>query len=186
MKCDVDKIITGTIEKKYYTIQYLKTELGKMLGREIQIYLVISDKEREEFFRTTGFSNTLDNGNKSLFNYNFLPFGKGYVSGELTVPYKNFHNLFESFFHINRAEELEKEKKKELEFLKSPSTKKTGGFFDFGFKEEVKEEVKEEDEKEEVKEEEEKEEEFEPNSDIEIEKFLFYNLHRDLKIRISV
>ena len=170
MKCDVDKIITGTIEKKYYMIQYLKTELGKMFGREIQIYLVISDKEREEFFRTSGISNSLGSGNNS----NSFSFGNGYLSGELTVPYKNFYNVFESFFHINRDVELEKEKDKELEFLKNPFTMK-GGFFNFGDKEEVEEEVKEE-----VK------EEFEPNSDIEIEKFLFYTLNMDLKIRISV
>ena len=47
MKCDVDRIITGTPEKQYYLIKYIKSELEEMLNREVKIYIIITKNETE-------------------------------------------------------------------------------------------------------------------------------------------
>lgn len=161
MKCDVDKIITGTPEKKYYLIKYLKTELDKLLGKEIQIYLVISEQERNDFFKSS--QSYLNMNGMSGFSFpstNYYSFGNsGYSPGELTLPYKNFYNMFESLFHKNH------DTNEHDEVLKDKDTK-TGGatFFQSSNTEKPIEKT---------------------NDDIEIEKFLFYSFNKDLKIRIS-
>jgi hypothetical protein len=175
MKCDVDKIIKGTPERKYYLIKYLKTELEKILGKEIQIYLVISENERNEFFKLpqlyfnmNGFNmNGFNMNNFSLPTSNYLSLGNSnYSPGELTLPYKNFYNYFESIFHKNTDKDIQKEKDKHLDFLNN-KVNITGGatFFQTTTEETPKIEK--------------------TNDDIEIEKFLFYTFNKDLKIRIS-
>ena len=167
MKCDVDKIITGTSEKKYYLIKYLKTELEKILGKEIQIYLVINEKERNDFFKLPqSYLNMNGMSGFSLPSSNYFLFGNtGYSPGELTLPYKNFYNMFESLFHKNTDKDIQKEKDAHLEYLNSKVTT-TGGatFFQSTNTEKPIEKT---------------------NDDIEIEKFLFYTFNKDLKIRIS-
>ena len=170
MKCDVDKIIKGTPEKKYYLIKYLKTELEKILGKEIQIYLVISEKERNDFFKLPQTYLSMNGFNMDGFSLpSSNPFSIGnsdYSPGELTLPYKNFYNYFESIFHKNTDKDIQKEKDAHLEYLNSKVTT-TGGatFFQTSTEESPKIEK--------------------TNDDIEIEKFLFYTFNKDLKIRIS-
>lgn len=167
MKCNVDRIITGTPEKKYYLIKYLKIELENILNKEVQIYLVISRKEIEDFFKISNYvyDNELNNNSGFNFNmksFNLFPFGKGYEQGEITVPYKKFYNYFESIFHVNRN--FEKEKDKESSFLKNPF-KMTGG--------DGEEEGEEKEEEKSVE-------------DIEIEKYIMYNLKGETKMRIVI
>jgi len=170
MKCDVDKIITGTPEKKYYLIKYLKIELEKILGKEIQIYLVISEKERNDFFKLSQpYLNMsgLSMSGFSLPSSNYFSLGNSsYSPGELTLPYKNFYNYFESIFHKNTDKDIQKEKDEHLAFLNNKVTT-TGGstFFQSSNTEKPAEKT---------------------TDDIEIEKFLFYTFNKDLKIRISV
>lgn len=180
MKCDVDKTITGTPEKKYYLIKYLKTELEKILGKEIQIYLVISEKERNDYFNTI---NTSFNISGLISDYNLTSnlqlstnyqFGtnmfsiddKGYSPGELTIPYKKFYDYFEGFFNISKKKNIQKEKKKQLDFLNNKITIGGGGS---NFEQTENSPISTE----------------KSNDDIEIEKFLFYTLNKDIRIRID-
>jgi hypothetical protein len=101
-----------------------------------------------------------DNKNYSLFSIN----DKGYSSGELTIPYKNFYNYFEGFFNVNKEKDLQKEKNKQLNFLNN-KVKVSGGSSIFD-EAPVNTSIEKPD-------------------DIEIEKFLFYTLNRDIKIRIA-
>lgn len=170
MKCEVDKIIKGTPEKKYYLIKFLKTELEKILGKEIQIYLVISEKERNDFFKLPQTYLSMNGFNVNGFSSpssNYFSLGNSnYSPGELTLPYKNFYNYFESIFHKNTDTDLQKEKDKHIEFLNSKVTKKGGATFFQTTPQEIPNAEK-------------------MNDDIEIEKFLFYTFNKDLKIRIS-
>ena len=170
MKCDVDKIIKGTPERKYYLIKYLKTELEKILGKEIQIYLVISENERNEFFKLPQLYFNMNGFNMNGFSLpssNYLSLGNSnYSPGELTIPYKNFYNYFESIFHKNTDKDIQKEKDKHLDFLNNKVTTKGGATF---FQTNTEKPPKIE----------------KTNDDIEIEKFLFYTFNKDLKIRIS-
>jgi len=139
MKCDIDKIITGTIEKKYYLIKHLKNELEKM-GINAQIYLVISEKERYEYFKTPNLGVVNKNylGTINLMSLgsfgSFVPFGSfnssnksnllsntRYNGKETTIPYNRFKNFFDSLF--NKNAKIQNEKNEEFEKLK-----KYGGY----------------------------------------------------------
>jgi len=121
MTCSIEKKISGTTEKKYYLIKNLKDELEK-LGINAEIYLVISEKERSEFFKNPDFNaNTKSVG---LFGKPFSLFGNYgtsrvgdvnltsfmYTGDEITMPYKNFESIFESLFHVKKNEYIQKEK----------------------------------------------------------------------------
>lgn len=188
MKCTIDKIISGTPEKKYYLINYLTSELEKMLGREIQIYLLINKEQQMNFFKYSFYnvpisSETTNSSSRFPFpSFNFPGFNmmrtndgsnepstqssssifseNKYEDQELTVPYKNFHNYFESLFGVNKNKDFQKEKDKNF------SLKMFGG--------NDEQETEEEEEKQETEE------------SINIKNFLFYNMVYDLKIRIEV
>jgi hypothetical protein len=122
MTCSIEKKISGTTEKKYYLIKNLKDELEK-LGINAEIYLVISEKERNDFFKNPDFNgNTKSFG---LFGKPFSLFGNYgttspinysnltsfiYNGDEITMPYKNFESIFESLFHLKKNEYIQKEK----------------------------------------------------------------------------
>jgi hypothetical protein len=170
MKCDVDKIISGSPEKKYHLIKFLKKELEKIFNKEVQIYLVISERERNDFFKLPQiYLNTssvnVDSGisfgnneNSSNNEKSFMDnlFNKGYLEGELTLPYKHFYNYFEVFFNRKKSVEIDKEQEKD--FLNN-KIKKGGG-------DEVNVEKKED--------------------EIKIEKFLFYTYNKDMRIRCII
>jgi hypothetical protein len=180
MNCTIDKKISGTPEKKYYLIKFLKSELEKILGREVQIFLLMNETQRQELFKMPayifsasnynfgdGMGNGFNFGRPTLPTFNFgigspniMPLSKGYEPGELTLPYKNFHNLFESLFNINKNKNNEFQKEKEQNF----TFKITGG--DSETNAETNTENKE-------------------NAQLEIEKFLFYTMKNDLNIRIA-
>lgn len=183
MNCTVDKIISGTPEKKYYLIKFIKSELEKILGREIQIFLLMNKTQQEELFkmpaymfntsafnfgseptRETGVPFSFSAPTLPLFNFGvgsttILPISKGYEPGELSLPYKNFHNFFESLFHMNKNKSFQKEKEQNFSF------KMTGGNSET--------EANEDNSTPETEEEQ-----------IDVEKFLFYTMQNDLKIRI--
>jgi len=188
MKCTIDKIISGTPEKKYYLIHYLTSELEKMLGREIQIYLLINKEQQMNFFKysfynapisseTTNSSSRFPFPNFSFPGFNIMrtntsnnvssePFPQSsssifsenkYEPEELTVPYKSFHNYFESLFGMNKNKDFQKEMEKNF------SLKMYGG-----------------------NDEQETEQTEETEESVNIKNFLFYNMVYDLKIRIEV
>jgi hypothetical protein len=180
MKCTIDKTISGTPEKKYYLINYLIQELENMLGREVQIYLLIDKKQREDFFKLPSYSlpnfSAPNTGNSSVgiprFGFfNFFTSNVGtttsnvsqqimYDPEEVRIPYKYFHNYFESLFRLNKNKEFQEEKDKKFSF------KMSGGNY------ENEEQTTEESTIEE--------------NNINIKKFLFYNMISDLKIRIEL
>ena len=138
MTCSIEKKISGTTEKKYYLIQNLKNELDK-LGINADIYLVISEKERNEFFKNPDFNTNTKSvgtlgkpfslfgnyGTTSPVNYsNFTSFM--YNGDEITLPYKNFESIFESLFHVKRNEYVQKEKELIKEKLDSKIEYKGG------------------------------------------------------------
>jgi hypothetical protein len=188
MKCIIDKVISGTPEKKYYLIHYLTSELEKMLGREIQIYLLINKEQQMNFFKysfynapisseTTNSTSRFSFPSFSFPGFNMMrtntsnnvssePFPESspsifsenkYEPEELTVPYKNFHNYFESLFGMNKNKDFQKEKEKNF------SLKMYGG-----------------------NDEQETEQTEETEESVNIKNFLFYNMVYDLKIRIEV
>lgn len=189
MKCTIDKIISGTPEKKYYLIHHLTSELEKMLGREIQIYLLINKEQQMNFFKysfynapisteptksTSRFSlsglsfpsfnmmrtntqNGVTNEPSLQSSFTIFPQSK-YDKEEITIPYKNFHNYFESLFGLNKNKDFQTEKERNF------SLKMFGG---------------------DGEEEEEKEKPEDTLENVNIKKFLFYNMVYDLKIRIE-
>jgi hypothetical protein len=84
-----------------------------------------------------------------------------YEPEELTLPYKNFHNYFESLFGMNKNKDFQKEKERNF------SLKMYGG-----------------NDQQETEQEQEQEQETEES--VNIKNFLFYNMVYDLKIRIEV
>ena len=192
MKCIIDKVISGTPEKKYYLIHYLTSELEKMLGREIQIYLLINKEQQMNFFKYSFYNAPISSettnstsrfpfpsfsfpgfnmmGTNTTNNVNSEPFPqssssifseKKYEPEELTLPYKNFHNYFESLFGMNKNKDFQKEKEKNF------SLKMYGG-------------------NDEQEQEQETEQTEETEESVNIKNFLFYNMVYDLKIRIEV
>ena len=173
----MDKTISGTPEKKYYLIKFLKSELEKIVGREVQIFLLMNETQRQELFKLPAYIFTAPNyghgdGVGSGFNFgrptlpffnfgvgssNIIPLNKGYEPGELTLPYKNFYHVFESLFNKNKNKNNDFQKEKEANF----SFKMSGGDSETNT-----EEIN--------------------NDNIEIEKFLFYTMKNDLNIRIVV
>jgi len=176
MNCSIDKTISGTPEKKYYLIKFIKSELEKILGREVQIFLLMNNIEQQDLFKMPSYmfsTSNLNIGNNlgvkynmptlSLFNFgigssNIIPISKGYEPGELTLPYKNFHDYFESLFHINKNNSFQKEKTQNFSFKMSGGNSETN--------EDINSQIEE-------------------NQDqIDVEKFLFYTMQNDLNIRI--
>lgn len=191
MKCTIDKVISGTPEKKYYLIHYLTSELEKMLGREIQIYLLINKEQQMNFFKYSFYNAPISSEpTKSTFGLSFPGFSfpgfnmmrtntsngvtneplnqssssifpqNKYEPEELTLPYKTFHNYFESLFGMNKNKNFQKEKERNF------SLKMYGGNNEstYGENEEKTEETEE---------------------SVNIKNFLFYNMVYDLKIRIE-
>jgi len=174
----MDKTISGTPEKKYYLIKFLKSELEKIIGREVQIFLVMNETQRQELFKIPAYMFSDPNynygdGTSSGFNFgiptlpffnfglgspNIIPLNKGYEPGELTLPYKNFHHVFESLFNKNKKNDFQKEKEANFSF------KMSGGDSETNTEENTENN----------------------NENIEIEKFLFYTMKNDLNIRIVV
>lgn len=164
MKCDIKREITGSMEKKYNEIKEIKKGLEK-LGIKGEIYLEINEEDRKKYFEKPGIweieeynplKNILNIGeNKNGKTRRISLFSKGYEKGEITIPYKHIEPILERIF---KRKNIESEKEEELKNLKNPAMKRGGN-----------EEEKEEKEK----------------NEIEIEKFLFYNLNKDLKIRIK-
>lgn len=175
MKCTMDKTISGTPEKKYYLIKFLKSELEKIVGREVQIFLLMNETQRQELFKLPAYIFSAPNYNYGdgvgsgfnfgrptlpFFNFgvgssNIIPLNKGYEPGELTLPYKNFHHVFESLFNKNKNNDFQREKEANFSFKMSGGDSETNT-----------EEIN--------------------NDNIEIEKFLFYTMKNDLNIRIVV